>query len=55
MLSLKILQSLEFATTCLEEGMDETCRKEQIEWFKKMRNAVEYVVLELEEEERNVS
>ena len=51
MLSHKILQSIDFACTCLGEGMEADTREQQLEWFRRMRNALEYVVMELERED----
>lgn len=51
--TLKVLDSVDFAVTCLERALDASTQEESLDWFRKMRNAIEYVVLVLEGRDDN--
>ena len=51
--TLKVLDSIDFAMTCIERGLDAPTQDEALEEFRRVRNAFEYVVLVLEGRDGN--
>ena len=46
--TLKVLDSIDFAMTSIERGLDAPTPEEALEEFRRVRNAFEYVVMVLE-------
>lgn len=51
--TLKVLDSVDFAVTCLDRALDAQTNAEALEEFRRMRNAIEYVVMVLEGRDAN--
>jgi hypothetical protein len=51
--TLKALDSVDFAMTCIERALDAPTQEEALEEFRRVRNAIEYVVLVLEGRDAN--
>jgi hypothetical protein len=51
--TLKVLDSVDFAMTSIERALDAPTQEEALEEFRRVRNAIEYVVMVLEGRDAN--
>lgn len=51
--TLKVLETIDFAMTCIDRGLDAATPEEALEEFRRVRNAFEYAVLVLEGRDGN--